>query len=81
MTGGRPRLSADGRRILAAKGFRAFAYGLGALLLGTTLRRRGLNSAQVGLVLAAVVAGAVGATLAVAHWSDRLGRRRCYSAL
>jgi MFS family permease len=49
--------------------------------LGTTLKRRGFNSTQVGAVLAAVVAGTVGATLAVARWSDRLGRRRCYAAL
>lgn len=66
---------------MAAQALRAFAYGLGALLLGTTLTRRGFSSAQVGLVLAAVVAGTVGATLTVARWSDRLGRRRGYAAL
>jgi predicted MFS family arabinose efflux permease len=81
MIGHRPPLSGDARRVLAAQALRAFAYGLGALLLGTTLKRRGFGSAQVGLVLAGVVAGTVGATLAVARWSDRLGRRRCYAAL
>jgi predicted MFS family arabinose efflux permease len=77
----RPPLSGDARRLLTAQALRAFAYGLGALLLGTTLKRRGFSSAQVGVLLAAVVAGTVGATMAVARWSDRLGRRRCYAAL
>ncbi len=81
MTSRRPRLSTDARRVVAAQALRAFAYGLGALLLGTTLKRRGLGSGQVGLVLASIVAGTIGVTLAVARWSDRIGRRRCYAAL
>lgn len=71
----------DARRVLMAQALRAFAYGLGSLLLGTTLKRRGFNSAEVGLVLGAVVAGTVGAAMAVARWSDRVGRRRCYVGL
>lgn len=77
----RPPLSADARRVVAAQALRAFAYGFGALLLGTTLRRRGLSSTEVGLVLGAVVAGTITTSLAVARWSDRVGRRRCYVAL
>ena len=76
-----PRLPGDARRVLMAQALRAFAYGLGSLLLGTTLKRRGFNSAEVGLVLGAVVAGTVGAAMAVARWSDRVGRRRCYVGL
>lgn len=74
-------MSADARRLIASQGLRAFAYGFGALLLGSTLKRRGLTPAQAGLVLAAFVAGTVVASVVVARWSDRLGRRRCYTGL
>ncbi len=74
-------MSVDARRILAAQAVRAFAYGLGAVLLGATLDQRGFTSTQAGLVLAAVLAGTVLASLAVGRWGDRIGRRRCYAAL
>jgi len=77
----RPALSGDARRVLAAQALRAFAYGLGAVLLGTTLEARGFGPNKAGMVLAAVVAGTIGATVAVARWSDRVGRRRSYVAL
>lgn len=67
--------------MIAAQALRAFAYGFGALLLGKTLQRERFSSAQVGLVLGAIVAGTILATLAVARWSDALGRRRCYISL
>jgi MFS family permease len=75
------RISRDARLVLAAQAVRAFAYGLGAVLLGTTLAERGLSSLAAGVVLAAVVAGTVLTSLAVARWGDRLGRRRFYGAL
>jgi MFS family permease len=74
-------ISRDARLVLAAQAVRAFAYGLGAVLLGTTLAERGLSSLAAGVVLAAVVAGTVLTSLAVARWGDRLGRRRFYGAL
>lgn len=77
----RTALSPDARRLVAAQGLRAFAYGFGALLLGVTLKRRGLNATEVGVVLGAVVAGTVTTSLAVARWSDRFGRRRSYVVL
>ncbi len=52
------RLSADARRILAAQAARALAYGLGSVLIGVTLARRGLSDTAVGAVLAALLAGA-----------------------
>ena len=67
--------------MLAAQAVRAFAYGLGAVLLGTTLAERGLSSLAAGVVLAAVVAGTVVSSLAVARWGDRFGRRRFYGCL
>jgi MFS family permease len=74
-------LSADARRILGAQGLRAFAYGLGAVLLGTTLEARGFSAVAAGAVLTAVVAGTVVASLAVARFGDRVGRRRSYALL
>jgi len=66
---------------LAAQALRAFAYGLGAVLLGVTLDERGFRPRDVGLVLAAVVAGTVLASVGTARWGDRIGRRRCYFLL
>ena len=62
------RLPADPRRILAAQALRAFAYGFGAVLLGVTLRQRGYSAGLVGLVLTAVVAGTVVASLLLCPW-------------
>lgn len=76
-----PSLSGDARRVLAAQALRAFGYGFGAVLLGATLDDRGFTATQVGLVLTAVVAGTVLASIGVARYGDRLGRRRVYVAL
>jgi MFS family permease len=78
---GRPHLSADARRILAVQALRAFVYGLGSVLIGVALERRGLSGVEVGLVLAALLAGAALVTVAIARYGDRLGRRRTYVAL
>lgn len=74
-------MSVDARRVLAAQAVRAFAYGLGAVLLGATLDERGFSSTETGFVLAAVLAGTILASLAVARWGDAFGRRRSYVAL
>jgi MFS family permease len=78
---GGDRLSGDARRILAVQALRAFAYGLGSVLIGVTLARRGLSGFEVGLVLAALLAGVALASLAIARTGDRIGRRRWYTAL
>jgi MFS family permease len=74
-------VSPDARRVLAAQAARAFAYGFGAVLLGTTLNARGFSATRAGVVLAAVLAGTILASLAVARWGDGAGRRRCYALL
>jgi len=76
-----PTLTTDARRVLGAQALRALAYGFGAVLLGKTLDQRGLSSTEVGIVLAAVVAGTVLASVAVGRYGDRIGRRRCYVSL
>jgi len=78
---GRTGLTGDARRILAVQALRAFAYGLGSVLIGVTLARRGLSGAEVGLVLAALLAGVALASLAIARTGDRIGRQRWYAGL
>ena len=75
------RLSEDARRIVTVQALRAVAYGLGSVLIGLTLADRGLSDIQVGLVLAALLAGTALVTLLIGHYGDRVGRRRCYVLL
>jgi predicted MFS family arabinose efflux permease len=77
----RHSLTGDARRILAVQALRAFAYGLGSVLIGITLARRGLSGAEVGLVLGALLAGVALASVAIARTGDRIGRRRWYVGL
>lgn len=74
-------LSGDARRVLAAQALRAVAYGLGAVLLGSTLDALRLSPTEAGLVLAAVVGGAVTGSFVISRHGDRWGRRRTYRAL
>jgi MFS family permease len=78
---GRARLTGDARRILAVQALRAFAYGLGSVLIGVTLARRGLSGFEVGVVLGALLAGVAIASIAIARTADRVGRRRWYTGL
>jgi MFS family permease len=77
----RTALTTDARRVLFAQALRALAYGFGSVLLGVTLDERGLSSTEAGLVIAAVVAGTVLASLFIGRYADRIGRRRCYITL
>ena len=74
-------LSRDSRLVLAAQAFRAFGYGFAAVLLGVVLADRNLSAFEVGLVVTSVVAGTAIASVAVARYADKLGRRRCYIGL
>jgi MFS family permease len=76
----RARLT-DARRILAVQALRAFAYGLGSVLIGVSLARRGLSDVEVGGVLGALLAGAALVSLLLGRFGDRIGRRRAYTAL
>jgi predicted MFS family arabinose efflux permease len=75
------RLSPNARRIVAAQGARALAYGLGSVLIGVTLADRGLSNTAVGAVLAALLAGTALTSLLIARYGDAVGRRRCYRLL
>jgi MFS family permease len=74
-------VSPDARRLVAAQAARALAYGLGSVLIGVTLARRGLSASAVGGVLAALLAGTALATAVVGRYGDRAGRRRTYRLL
>jgi MFS family permease len=76
-----PRLSGDARRIVAAQAARALAYGLGSVLLGVILAHRGRSGLTVGVVLTSILAGNAVASLIVARYGDRIGRRRMYRLL
>src|SRR5581483_11314533 len=75
------RLGGDARRILAVQAARAAAYGLGSVLVGESLARRGLSGTEAGGVLASLLAGTALASVLVARYGDRVGRRRAYRAL
>jgi MFS family permease len=74
-------LSADARLILTAQCARALVYGLGSVLIAVTLARRGLSDAAVGGVIASLLAGIAAASVLIARYGDRVGRRRCYRLL
>ena len=74
-------MSADARRIVAAQAVRALAYGLGSVLLGVILAHRGRSGLTVGVVLTSILAGNAVASVLVARYGDRAGRRRAYRLL
>jgi predicted MFS family arabinose efflux permease len=74
-------LTVDARRILGVQAVRAFAYGLGSVVLGVTLEREGYSALETGLVVGSLLAGAAVVSLALARHGDRIGRRRAYVLL
>jgi MFS family permease len=74
-------LQPDGRRLLAARTLRTFGYGYLAVALGLYLQQLGLNAVQVGLVLAAAVAGSAAMNVFWALFADRFGRRRTVATM
>ena len=74
-------LSRDAHIIFSAQALRAFAYGVGSIALGVGLADAGLDPAEVGLVLGAVLVGSAASSVVLGRYADRIGRRRAYSAL
>ncbi len=71
----------DRRLLYAAAFLRALATGMVGVTIGIYLTRRGLDVAEVGLVVGAGLLGATAAALVVTLTADRLGRRRVLVAV
>ena len=71
----------DLRLILGIQAVRAFLYGFGAVILGSSLAASGASDLEVGLVGAAILAGMALSAIVVGVAGDRVGRRRAYAAL
>lgn len=67
--------------LLTSQALRGLGYGVAAVQLGALMGRDGLSATGVGLVLAAILVGSFLASLVLARWGDRLGRRRAYAGL
>ncbi len=78
---GGERLSADARRILSIQALRAFSYGFGSVVIGVSLADSDLSGTEVGIVFAAMLAGAALASFGLARYGDAIGRRRAYAGL
>jgi len=74
-------VATDEPRLFAAQAVRAFSYGLGAVLLGTSLEQQGWSSGRAALLYAAVLTGTVVANVVVGARADRWGRRATYARL
>ena len=79
--GGRVGALTDRALLYAAAFLRATATAMMAVLRGLHLARRGLDTAALGLVISAGLAGAATASLAVTLAGDGVGRRRALMAL
>ena len=69
-------LSTDGRRLLAARALRTFAYGYLGVVLALYLEALGIEEALIGVILAAAIAGSTLMTIGWSLAADRYGRRR-----
>src|SRR5579872_7600206 len=74
-------ITADARRILAARALRSFSDGYVAISLGVYLAALGLDTVVVGLILTLTLVGAGALTVGTAVFADRVGRRRVMQLL
>src|SRR5439155_556432 len=69
-------LSVDGKKLLATRILRTFAYGYLAVVLGLYLDRLGMSPIEIGLVFTAAIAGSAVMTVFWSIVADRYGRLR-----
>src|SRR5471032_2714123 len=73
--------AADTRLLLAARGVRAFAYGILGVLLGVALSRRGLSPVAIGGLITVSLVGDFFGTYLIGLHADRWGRRQTLAVL
>ena len=71
-----PVLTADGWLLFATCAVRTFAYGFVSVILGVYLASLGYDTATIGAIFTAVLAGDAAITILLTQVADRLGRRR-----
>ena len=74
-------LSADGKKLLLTRTLRTFGYGYLAVVLAIYLEEVGLTPGEIGVVLAAAVAGSAATTVFWSLVADRFGRRRTVATM
>ena len=74
-------LSTDGKKLLATRVLRTFAYGYLSVVLAVYLSRLGFGPVQIGLVLTCAIAGSALMTVVWALVADRYGRRRTVATM
>jgi MFS family permease len=74
--GGHSSHAADTRLLLAARGVRAFAYGILGVLLGVALTQRGLSPVAIGAIITVSLVGDFFGTYLIGLHADRWGKRR-----
>jgi MFS family permease len=73
--------SRDVRLVLGAQALRAFAYGLGTVLLGRTLASLHFSTIWVGAIFGSIISGTAIASIVIAKFGDYFGRRRSYALM
>lgn len=74
-------LSVDGKKLLFTRVLRTFAYGYLTVILGVYLDALGMNPTEIGLILAAAIAGSALMTVFWSLVADRIGRRRTVATM
>src|SRR5574342_994654 len=74
-------LSRDGKRLLAARVVRSFAYGFLAVALGSYLKELAYGGLEVGVVITAALVSAAVSSVFVGLRGDAWGRRRVLEAM
>jgi predicted MFS family arabinose efflux permease len=67
--------------MFAIQALRAFIYGFGSILIGSSLAAAGLSPARFGQLLFALLAGFAIVSILIGTLGDRIGRRRAYGLL
>src|SRR5690348_6808984 len=75
------RVTRDAWLIVLARGVRAFAYGLMAVVLAVALTGRGLTPVAIGALITISLVGDFCGTYVISLFADRWGRRRTLAGL